>query len=179
MADELIDIFDEENNPTGIKKMKSEAHREGLWHRTVHVWIYNSKKEILLQLRAKDKDVYPDCWDISSAGHVAAGEGPEESAIRELKEELGIDARKEDLKFLRIRKSVHQFREIKNSEIEYIFLMKFDGAAETLNLQKEELQGVKFFQIDDLKEELQKNSEKFVPHGKYFDEIMERIKELS
>lgn len=179
MADELIDIFDEENNFTGIQKMKSEAHAEGLWHRTAHVWIYNSKKEILLQLRAKDKDVYPDCWDISSAGHVVAGEDPEVSAIRELKEELGIDAEKEDLKFLRIRKSVNQFKEIKNSEIVYIFLMKFEGAAENLNLQKEELQGVKFFQIDELKEDLEKNSEKFVPHGKYFDEIIEKVKELS
>ena len=59
MADELIDIYDENNKPLGIQKMKSEAHRDGLWHRASHVWIYNSKGEILLQLRAKNKELWP------------------------------------------------------------------------------------------------------------------------
>ncbi len=58
MVDELIDICDENNNLLKIQKMKSEAHRDGLWHRTSHVWIYNSNGEILLQLRAKTKTFF-------------------------------------------------------------------------------------------------------------------------
>ena len=77
--------------------MKSEAHTDGLWHRAAHIWIYNSKGEILLQLRAKDKQFWPDRWEISAAGHVGAGEKPEDAAVRELSEELGISAKAEDL----------------------------------------------------------------------------------
>ena len=56
MTDELIEICDENNNRLGPQKMKSEAHREGLWHRTSHIWIYNSAKEILCQKSKKPSE---------------------------------------------------------------------------------------------------------------------------
>jgi isopentenyldiphosphate isomerase len=70
MTDELIDIYDENNFSLGIKKMKSEAHRDWLWHRAVQICIYNSNYEILIQLRSKYKKIFPNLWDISVAGHV-------------------------------------------------------------------------------------------------------------
>ena len=45
---EYIDIFDENNNPTGIVKDKKQAHEDGDFHRTAHIWIINNKKELLL-----------------------------------------------------------------------------------------------------------------------------------
>ena len=96
MADELIDICDKNNNHINIQKMKSEAHKDGLWHRASHIWIYNSNGEILLQLRAKEKELYPDMWDISAAGHVSAGEEPIVSGLREVKEELGLKGQIDD-----------------------------------------------------------------------------------
>lgn len=45
---EYIDIFDENNNPTGEIKEKTKAHEEGNFHRTAHIWIMNDKKELLL-----------------------------------------------------------------------------------------------------------------------------------
>lgn len=86
MADELIEIYNGNNEPLGIEKMKSEAHRNGLWHRASHIWIYNSAGEILLQLRAENKELYPNMWDISAAGHISAGEEPIISALREMEE---------------------------------------------------------------------------------------------
>jgi isopentenyldiphosphate isomerase len=62
MAQELLDIVDEDNKLLGIKKSKVEAHEKGLWHRNAHIWIYNSKGEVLLQLRAKDKIFLPNMW---------------------------------------------------------------------------------------------------------------------
>ena len=91
MADELIDICDENNNLINVQKTKSEAHKNGLWHRASHIWIYNSNGEILLQLRAKEKPLYPDMWDISAAGHISAGEDPITSGLREVKEEIGLE----------------------------------------------------------------------------------------
>ena len=57
--DEIIEIYDEFNNFLNLKKEKSEAHKYGYYHRSVHIWIYNSNGEILLQKRSKDKLIYP------------------------------------------------------------------------------------------------------------------------
>jgi len=100
--DELIDIYDESNEPLGFRKMKSEAHREGLWHRASHVWIYNKRGEILLQLRAKSKELNPLKWDISAAGHISLGEEPIAAALRETKEELGLSIEANSLTFLKV-----------------------------------------------------------------------------
>lgn len=76
---EYIDIFDENNNPIGEKKekrkkKKQQAHEDGNFHRTAHVWIINDKNELLLQKRSASKKSHPNCWDISGAGHIRAGE---------------------------------------------------------------------------------------------------------
>ena len=70
---EHIDIVDENNNLIGIKKEKEQAHKDGNFHRSVHIWILNNKYEILLQKRGPNQK-YPNKWDVSSAGHVKAGE---------------------------------------------------------------------------------------------------------
>lgn len=55
--------------------LRSEVHRDGDYHRAVHVWIYSeSTGELLLQRRADCKDSWPGQWDISSAGHISAGD---------------------------------------------------------------------------------------------------------
>ena len=103
---ELIDIFDENNNPTEEIKEKQQAHEDGNFHRTAHVWIINNEKELLLQKRSATKKSHPNCWDISGAGHVKAGESVIEGAIRELKEELGIRIKENQLNFITIVKSI-------------------------------------------------------------------------
>ena len=82
---EYIDIFDENNNPTGEKKEKQQAHEEGNFHRTAHIWIINDKNELLLQKRSASKKSHPNCWDISGAGHIKTGETVIDGVIRELK----------------------------------------------------------------------------------------------
>ena len=52
-----------------------DVHRDGDYHRAVHVWIYSeSTHELLLQKRADCKESWPGQWDISSAGHISAGD---------------------------------------------------------------------------------------------------------
>ncbi|MGV7468041.1 NUDIX domain-containing protein, partial [Mycobacterium kansasii] len=63
-------------------------HRDGDYHRAVHVWIYcESTNELLLQKRSDCKDSWPGQWDISSAGHISAGDSSLITARRELHEE--------------------------------------------------------------------------------------------
>ena len=176
MADELIDICDENNNLLGIQKMKSEAHRDGLWHRASHIWIYNSSREILLQLRAKEKPLYPDMWDISAAGHISAGEDPITSGLREVEEEIGLKLKKGDLDFFMIRKHKAIFRDIQNNEFYYVYFFKFDGDINQLKLQKEEVQKIQFLPIDKIEEELKTNTDRYVPHGDYWFEVLNEVK---
>lgn len=176
MSDELIDIYDENNNLTGVPKMKSEAHRDGLWHRNVHVWIYNSAGEILLQLRAKDKLVFPDVWDVSVAGHVGAGEDLLVSASREVEEEIGLTIKLEDLEFFKIRTISMTYKEVKNNEFAYIYFLKFEGDISQLKLQNEELQAVKFFSSEKILEGLKITPDKFLDYDGYWLEMIEEVK---
>lgn len=179
MADELIDICDEHNNLTGIKELKTKAHKTGLWHRSAHIWIYNSKKEILLQLRAKEKPLYPDMWDISVAGHVSAGEQPIQAALREIKEEIGLSVKESDLSFFKIVKHKSIFRDIKNNEFYYVYFLKFDEDINHLKLQKEEVQTIKFISLAELKKELTNPSNNLVLHKGYWTKIINQINNLN
>ena len=124
---EYIDIFDENNNPIGEKKEKQQAHEEGKFHRTAHIWIINDKNELLLQKRSASKKSHPNCWDISGAGHIRAGESVIDGAIRELKEELGVETEEKDLQYITTIKST---KNSKNMEFQYVYLLNCNKAIE-------------------------------------------------
>jgi len=100
MKEEPVDILDEQGNKTGHTMLKSEAHKQGLWHGGAHIWIYNQNGEILMQLRSLKKIVRPNIWDVSVAGHIAAGKTPLETVVEEASEELGLVVKPEELVFI-------------------------------------------------------------------------------
>jgi len=72
---------------------RSHVHRFGMWHRVVQCWIVGisySGIRVYLQRRSYEKKTHPGKYDISSGGHVAAGEKPDVAMVRELREETGI-----------------------------------------------------------------------------------------
>lgn len=95
------------------KKKKQQAHEDGNFHRTAHVWIINDKNELLLQKRSASKKSHPNCWDISGAGHIRAEESVINGAIRELKEELGVKAKEKDLQYITTIKSTKNPKKLK------------------------------------------------------------------
>lgn len=177
MVDELIDICDEHARITGEQKMKSEAHRDGLWHRAAHIWIYNAKRDILLQLRSKNKSLYPNLWDLSVAGHVSANEKPITSAVREVREEIGLTIDEKDLQFYNVKKVSIEIGDIKNNEFYYVYFYRFDGNIKKLKLQESEVQEVRFMSISKILQELQKNpkEKEYVPRGEYWLDIINEI----
>jgi isopentenyldiphosphate isomerase len=175
MSDELVDLCDEDNNLTGEKISKNEAHAQGLWHRVAHVWIYNSQGEVMLQLRAKNKANFPAVWDISVAGHVSAGEDPLVSTIREISEEIGLIVKPADLQFVLISKTKKSYSSNLNLHFGYTYFLQYDGAIEDLKLQTEEVEAVKFFTIAEIKKALEENPAEFVPHGDHWLEILAEI----
>ena len=178
MSDELIDIVDENNNLTEEQRMKSEAHKNGLWHRSAHIWIYNSKGEVLLQLRANKKELWPSTWDLSVAGHIGAGEEPIISALREIQEEIGLNVEEKDLELFEIEPEKSIFKEMVNNEFHYVYLLKYDGDINGLKIQEEELQKIEFIPVETVKKELLENPEKYCQHeGGYWEEMLNAIED--
>ncbi len=89
---EYLDEVDENNRVIGTKS-RPEIHEKALRHRSVHIFIFNTRGELYLQKRSPHKDQYPDHWDSSAAGHTDPGETPLEAAQRELMEELGLEVK--------------------------------------------------------------------------------------
>src|SRR5690349_12357388 len=89
MSEEIFDVVDEHDRVVG-QAPRSVVHAQKLLHRAVHVFVLNSRSELLLQKRSALKDEYPLCYTSSASGHLSAGESYEAAAPRELKEELGL-----------------------------------------------------------------------------------------
>ncbi|MCK5907314.1 MAG: NUDIX domain-containing protein [Flavobacteriales bacterium] len=176
---ECIDIVDEYGSFTGEVLEKEEAHSLGKWHVTAHVWIYNSKGEILFQKRALTKSTFPGLWDISVAGHISAGETVEVGAYREVLEEIGLDIDISDLEKIFVFKESHYHKSMNwyNNEFHHVFLYKFDGSISDLILQKEEVDDVRFLSISDFEKELSDSdkSKSFVSNAEYYKKIIAAV----
>lgn len=151
---EYLDIVDENGNPTGEVIERTEAHRTGVLHRTAHVWIARRKEgkvQILLQKRCMDKDSFPGCYDISSAGHVPAGQDYVDSALRELKEELGVEIAPEELiecgrKRLDMQAVFHGDPFLER-QVSLVYLLWLDWEESAFCVQREEIDSVMWIEF--------------------------------
>src|SRR5215475_14454512 len=96
MPEDIFDVVNERDEVIG-RQPRSVVHAQGLLHRAVHVLVFNSRGEIFLQKRSMKKDRQPGVWDSSSSGHVDSGEAYDETAARELREEIGLDLEQKNL----------------------------------------------------------------------------------
>lgn len=152
---EIIDIVDAYGHPTGETVERSKAHAEGIRHRTAHIWMIRrngDQAEVLLQKRSLKKDSFPGRYDTSSAGHIQAGDEPLASALRELQEELGIAAKEEELRFVntfRIQYETKFYGKMfRDNEIAFVFVYEKPVDISKLELQEEELDEVKWFDLE-------------------------------
>lgn len=88
--DELVPLYNSYGQPEGCCSLKSEAHKYGWWHGTIHLWLCDPDGRLWFQRRSPHKQVFPDLWDVSTAGHINGWESPLQAVIRETWEELGI-----------------------------------------------------------------------------------------
>ena len=90
MAEEIFDVVNELDEVIG-RALRREVHARKLWHRAVHVLVFNARGEVFLQKRSVLKDTAKGKWDSSSSGHLDSGEDYDACAVRELREEIGLD----------------------------------------------------------------------------------------
>lgn len=90
MREEIFDVVNERDEVIGHQPRR-EVHRLGLLHRAVHVLVFNQSGEVFLQKRSMLKDCFPGTWDSSASGHLDQGETYDACAVRELREEIGLN----------------------------------------------------------------------------------------
>lgn len=181
--DEYIDIVTEIGEPTGKVALKSEAHKNGWWHNTIHLWLYTAKGEILLQQRSHKKDIYPLLWDVSAAGHIDAGETIENAAIRETHEELGLNLKPKDLKKIGIHKHASSYANgtIQDNEFHHVYIAELKVDISKLTPQEEEVEGLKLVTIDEFRMLLResKTNNHFVETNKdYYEFVIDNIQKM-
>lgn len=150
--DELIDILTPDGKPSGKTALKSEAHRNGWFHATVHIWLFTEDHQVLLQQRSFTKKVFPGLWDISVAGHISAGESILSAAKREVFEELGLFVSETDL--IKIGTRIHQVKHkngIQDNEYHHVFICKLEELIKNLSIQEEEVEAIKLVDLTTLK----------------------------
>ena len=170
---EYLDIVDESGQPTGEIISRDDAHTDGILHRTAHVWVVRKTGrgyEILLQKRSEEKDSFPGLYDTSSAGHIPAGDEPLESALRELKEELGITATADQLHYagsfrIQYEKEFHG-RMFRDNEVTWVYVYEKSVEINSLKLQESEVSEVRWFDLDEVWNEIKTDRSRFcVPTG--------------
>lgn len=87
---ELLEIFDDAHQRVGLVA-RNVVHKLGMWHRTANIFLFRSDGRLVVQRRHKNKDVWPDAWDLSVAEHLRPGEEYLAGAERGLLEELGVE----------------------------------------------------------------------------------------
>jgi isopentenyldiphosphate isomerase len=85
----LLPVVNRSDQELGLE-FRSDIHRLGLMHRTVHVLVFDRQGRVYLQKRSAHKERYPGCWTSSASGHVEEGESYLNAAYRELYEELNL-----------------------------------------------------------------------------------------
>lgn len=122
--------------------------------------------------------LFPGLWDISVAGHISSGEESIDSALREIKEEIGLSVSKGDLVFFKVLKREYKSNNLINKEFCYIYFCKFNGARNKLKKQDSEVTDLRFVNINDFEKELKEKNSSFVPHKNYYSHIINKLKEL-
>mmetsp|Transcript_7594 Transcript_7594/g.10331 ORF Transcript_7594/g.10331 Transcript_7594/m.10331 type:complete len:246 (-) Transcript_7594:64-801(-) len=182
-----FDMLNDRPKSTGQFKIRKEVHRDKDWHRSVHVWLVDTKRGLIaLQKRSATKDTFPGRWDISAAGHIEAGVvDSRETAVRELAEELGIDD---------VVKGggppPHHYPELifgftcpaeqagwgGCNAYEDVYFLERDSAECNFAIGVAEVTDVKWMKIHDFEQALRNRDEEYVPRvDKYMDAFFQHL----
>jgi isopentenyl-diphosphate delta-isomerase type 1 len=163
-SQEILDVVDENDNVIG-SATRGEIHERGMIHRAVHIFVFDTIGRMYVQRRSPQKDRFPGKLDSSAAGHVDSGETYKRAAIRELGEELGLEADLE--RILKVQAS-------KVTDNEHVVLYSANSASAPRPNSREISWGG-FMELDELKRSMEENAQDYVPAFRF---LMERYLEM-
>ncbi len=156
---ELLQVYDSNHQATNQFLPRSEVHKKGLWHKTMHCWIiYRNKRGenrdyIVFQRRSEWKDSDPNKFDTTAAGHYTADLPIESQRFREVEEELGLEITEKDEKemiFAGVRVNVEDFQEeFFNHEFQDVYFWVNNTPLKNYKLQTEEVSGLVALEISE------------------------------
>ena len=149
---EYLDVVDKNNRVIG-KDTREKIHSSELWHRGVHILVFNSKDQLILQMRSPAQDKYPNHYDCSVSEHLKEGETYEAAAIRGLEEELKIT----DVGLKRLMRFRMNYGPNDNM-ISELYECWYNGP---IKIDELEIQSVETFSLKEIREMLLRNEEKF------------------
>lgn len=152
--DELWDVYDSQRRRTGKTHRRGDPLKAGEYHLVVHICVFNSRGQLLIQKRQPWKKGFPGYWDLSTGGSALAGDDSRTAAQREVKEELGLDV---DLSEEEVR---FTFR-FPNGFDDY-WMIRYDVELSELHLQYEEVADARWADRDEVARLVQQG--KFVPY---------------
>lgn len=178
---ELWQLYTEDGQPVpGQGAIKNDIYTKGLLHGSAHVWIYlqnGANVEVLLQKRGANKRTWPNLYDISAAGHIDIGEEPLTTALRETKEEIGLDITAADLKLIKLNRVVMlpPNGETEN-EFQWIYLLRLDQIPKFI-LEKSEVDSLLWKPLGEFEKEVFAKPQLYVSHTpEYFQTVINAIK---
>ncbi|TWT27042.1 NUDIX domain-containing protein [Planomicrobium sp. CPCC 101110] len=139
---ELWDLYDVNRNKTNQTWVRGEVLQPGHYHLVVHVCVFDSNGDMLIQQRQPFKEGWPNMWDLTVGGSAVAGDTSQTAAQRELYEELGLDL---DFQQIRPHLTINFERGFDD-----IYLIEKNVPLQTLTLQYEEVQNVKWASKDEI-----------------------------
>jgi isopentenyldiphosphate isomerase len=140
--EEFLEVVNHKGEVVNILPRTTIHGNPSLIHRVVHVLVFNSRGELLLQKRSMNKDVAPGKWDTSVGGHLNPGEDPLNGARRETKEELGIVV--EEPKFLYTYIHTNSYE----TELVYTYSCLYEGSP--IRFNPGEIDEIKFWSIEEI-----------------------------
>jgi isopentenyldiphosphate isomerase len=151
---EPFDVITADGKPTGRVKSRAEVHRDGDWHRAIHVWLAGVDNRgapfLMVQRRSPHKDTWPARYDATVGGHYRAGETLAET-VREVEEEIGIIPDPGDLRPLGIRVCANEAQPgIIDREIQDVFLLRDNRPLEHFRPNPAELAALIRFPLETL-----------------------------
>lgn len=159
---EIFDLYDENRIKTGKTMVRGDKVPDGYYRLVVHVCIFNSDGKMLIQQRQPFKHGWSNYWDVSVGGSAVSGDTSRMAAVREVGEELGLVLSPESL-----RNTVTIDRE---DVFDDWYTVDADIEISELTLQPEEVQGVKWADMDEIKSMIDDGT--FIPYHKSFIDLL-------
>ncbi len=154
---EQVVLVDEQDVEIGTME-KMEAHRKGVLHRAFSILLFNSRGELLIQKRAKEKYHSAGLWTNTCCSHPYPQEAIEAAAKRRLKEELGIDLQPEFAYKFIYKAALND--ELVEHELDHVFTGIFDGNPVP---NSSEIESWKFIDMNALKHDVAVNPKNYTP----------------
>jgi isopentenyl-diphosphate delta-isomerase len=150
--------------PTATRK---EVHKQGLWHRSIGLWLFTGDGRVIVQKRSMLKDTNPGKWQMSVAGHVSSGQSVIEAVLAEASEELGLNLRPEDLMFVGcLSKSesgkTERFGPYIDREYKFLYISRITSDV-PLSLNRSEVERIELRNLDEVFQKLRARDPDYCP----------------